>query len=189
MLGRMDEGWQPTSLSGVMRRALVPRDDARGTLREAWRASWLADLDVAPLAQANHTVSRAGALRGLHFHLRQTDMWVVLEGRAHVGLADIRGRLAGGTGPVPTLSLVLSSGDCLVIPVGVAHGLWALTDVSLLYLVTAEYDASDEHGFAWNDPGAGVSWPAGEPLLSERDRAAPTMAEALSRGRAQPGTR
>lgn len=183
MLGPMNEGWQPTSLPGVMRRSLVRHDDVRGTLREAWRASWLADLDLAPLAQANHTISRAGALRGLHFHLRQTDMWVILDGRGHVGLADIRGLLAGGTGPVPTLSLELSSGDCLLIPVGVAHGLWALTDVSLLYLVTTEYDASDEHGFAWNDPTAAVDWPAGSPILSDRDRGARSLAESVAHAR------
>ena len=187
MLGRMDQGWQPTTMPGVMRRSLVRHDDPRGTLREAWRASWLADLNLEPLAQANHTVSRAGALRGLHFHRRQTDMWVVLDGRGHVGLADIRDQLSGASERPQTLSLELSSGDCLLIPVGVAHGLWALTDVSLLYLVTTEYDASDEHGFAWNDPTAAVQWPPGEPLLSKRDRSAPTMDEAIRRGRSRPG--
>ena len=189
MLARMDEGWQSTALPGVLRRALVPHTDPRGSLREAWRASWLAGLDVAPLAQANHTTSRAGALRGMHFHKRQTDISVVFEGRGHVGLVDIRDALGGGSGPYPTLSLELSSGDCLVIPAGVAHGLWALTDVSLLYLVTNEYDGTDEHGFVWNDPDAGVAWPAGEPLLSDRDRSAPQMAEAIRRGRSRPGTR
>jgi dTDP-4-dehydrorhamnose 3,5-epimerase len=183
MLAAMDQAWQPTTLPGVMRRSLVPHTDPRGTLREAWRASWLADLGLARLAQANHTVSRAGALRGLHFHLRQTDIWVVLDGTGHVALVDIRDQLAGGHQPAPTLSIELASGDCLLIPAGVAHGLWALTDVSLLYLVTAEYDASDEHGFAWDDPTAGVDWPAGSPILSERDRSAPPLAESVTRAR------
>ena len=188
MLARMDQGWQQTPLPGVLRRALVPHADERGMVREAWRAAWLADLDIDLLAQANHTISRAGALRGLHFHERQTDTWVVLDGRGHVGLADIRDQLAGRSDTVPTLSLELSSGDCVLIPVGVAHGLWALTDVSLLYLVTTEYDGTDEHGFAWNDPEAGVAWPEGEPLLSDRDRAAPPLAEAIRRGRSRRGT-
>lgn len=178
----MDQGWQSTPLPGVLRRSLVPHEDERGVLRESWRASWLAGLDLDPLAQANHTVSRAGALRGVHFHRRQTDIWVVLDGRGHVGLADIRDQLAGGGGLARTLSLELSSGDCLLIPAGVAHGLWALTQVSLLYLVTTEHDGSDEHGFAWNDPAVGVSWPPGVPLLSERDRSAPPLAEAIRPG-------
>jgi dTDP-4-dehydrorhamnose 3,5-epimerase len=53
--------------------------------------------------------------------------------------------------------------------------------VRLLYIVTAEYDGTDEHGFAWNDPTAGVAWPEGTPLLSERDRSAPSLPVALER--------
>jgi dTDP-4-dehydrorhamnose 3,5-epimerase len=180
----MDEGWQPTAIPGVVHRTLTPHADARGALREAWRASWTADLDAGlgagAIAQVNHTVTRAGALRGLHFHQRQSDMWVVLDGRAHVGLADLRGVLGRGHS-VPTLSLELTSGECLFIPPLVAHGLWALTDVSLLYLVTQEYDGSDEHGFAWNDPTAAVGWPDGTPLLSERDRTAPDLIDVVER--------
>lgn len=180
----MDNGWQATALPGVLRRTLTRHEDERGALREAWRGSWTAPLGVGPIAQVNHTVSRAGALRGVHFHLRQADLWVVLDGRAQVGLADIRVLLAGDEGArPPTLSLTLTATECLLIPIGVAHGLWALTDVSLLYLVAVEYDGTDEHGFAWNDPAVGLPWPAGEPLLSDRDRHAPSLAEALQRTR------
>jgi dTDP-4-dehydrorhamnose 3,5-epimerase len=184
----MDQGWQSTVIAGVVRRSLVSHADERGVLREAWRASWTADLGIGPIAQANHTATRAGALRGLHFHERQTDIWVVLEGDAHVGLVDIRPMVAGqpDAAPVP-LSLELSSGDCLLIPIGVAHGLWALSDVRLLYIVTAEYDGHDEHGFAWDDAAAGVGWPDGTPLLSERDRSAPSLQIALERLRAERG--
>src|SRR3990172_7709690 len=181
----MEEGWQPTALPGVMRRTLARHEDERGVLREAWRASWTGPRGVGPIAQVNNTMSRAGVLRGLHFHQRQADLWVVLDGRAQVGLADIRSLLAGDEDArPPTLSLPLTSADCLLIPSGIAHGLWALTDVSLLYLVTAEYDATDEHGFAWNDPATGLPWPAGAPLLSERDRDAPSLAQAVRRARA-----
>jgi dTDP-4-dehydrorhamnose 3,5-epimerase len=173
----MDEGWQPTDLPGVLRRRLVAHADDRGALREAWRESWTESFDTA-IAQVNHTLTRAGALRGLHFHQRQSDIWVVLDGRAQVGLADLRGVLGRGH-TVPTLSIELTSGDCLFIPQLVAHGLWALTDVSLLYLVTQELDGSDEHGFAWNDPMAAVPWPEGVPLLSERDRAAPDLMDVV----------
>jgi dTDP-4-dehydrorhamnose 3,5-epimerase len=188
MLRAMDQRWQITDIAGVLRRTLVRHEDERGVLREAWRASWTADLAIGPIAQANDTATKAGALRGLHFHRRQTDIWVVLEGDAHVGLVDIRPMLAGepGARPLP-LSLELSSGDCLLIPTDVAHGLWAISDVRLLYIVTAEYDGSDEHGFAWNDPTAGVSWPGGAPLLSDRDRLAPALAAAIEGLGADPG--
>ena len=176
----MELDWQPTTLPGVLRRTLVSHADDRGALREAWRMSLTASLGIGPISQVNHTMSRAGALRGLHFHLRQTDVWIVLEGRAQVGLADLRALLAGEQGGrPPTLSLELAAGDSLLIPTGVAHGLWALTDVSLLYLLTAEYDATDEYEFAWNDPVANVPWPANSPLLSDRDRDAPSLEQAI----------
>jgi dTDP-4-dehydrorhamnose 3,5-epimerase len=53
--------------------------------------------------------------------------------------------------------------------------------------VTTEYDASDELGFAWDDPSVGVAWPpvtsipGGRPILSERDRSNPSLAELVVR--------
>lgn len=177
-----------TAIEGVLRRTLERHEDERGVLRETWRASWTAELGVGLTVQANHTATRAGALRGLHFHQRQTDIWVMLGGDAVVGLVDIRPMLVGEPGATPTtLSLTVTSDDCLLIPPGVGHGLWSLRDVRLLYIVTAEYDGTDEHGFAWNDPTAGVHWPEGTPLLSDRDRAAPNLLEAVARLRAGPG--
>ncbi|MEP7360062.1 MAG: dTDP-4-dehydrorhamnose 3,5-epimerase family protein [Chloroflexota bacterium] len=183
----MDQGWQSTHIAGVLRRKLVPHEDERGVLREAWRASWAADLGIGPVIQANDTVTRAGALRGMHLHLRQTDVWVVISGNGHAGLADVRPLLAGEKLDRPnTLSLELTDGDCLVIPTGVGHGLWALTDVTLLYIVTVEYDGTDEHGFAWNDPMVALAWPGATPILSERDRSAPLLSEAVNRLGADP---
>jgi dTDP-4-dehydrorhamnose 3,5-epimerase len=77
--------------------------------------------------------------------------------------------------------------DWVVIPVGVAHGFLALEPLELLYLVTNEYDGTDELGFAWDDPAVGVPWPQlsntpdGRPILSDRDRANPPLAELVAR--------
>jgi dTDP-4-dehydrorhamnose 3,5-epimerase len=74
-----------------------------------------------------------------------------------------------------------------VIPAGVAHGFLALEPLDLLYLVTNEYDGSDELGFAWDDPAVGVPWPTvpgtpdGRPILSERDQSNPSLAELVAR--------
>lgn len=158
--------------------------DARGTFRELWRESWTQAGGVRPFVQANLSRSNRGVLRGLHFHLRQTDLWIVLEGRAHVSLVDLRGRLAGVRAQPDGVSSVhadvLEAGEAIIIPEGVAHGFWALEPVALLYLVTDEYDGTDEHGFAWGDPDAGAIWPAGRPLLSERDSAARPLGEAIT---------
>ena len=175
----MAHDWLPTALLGVMRRSVQMHDDVRGSFGEIWRASSTATLTAESFVQANLSRSEEGVLRGVHFHLRQKDMWVVLEGRAHVCLVDLRDRLAGGSTPPLAVAEVYEPGDAVLIPEGVAHGFWALDPVSLLYLVTNEYDGTDEHGFAWNDPDAAAEWPAGVPTLSERDAAAPSLAEAI----------
>jgi dTDP-4-dehydrorhamnose 3,5-epimerase-like enzyme len=69
----------------------------------------------------------------------------------------------------------------------VAHGFLALESLQLLYLVTNEYDGSDELGFAWNDPTIRVPWPLvratrdGRPIVSNRDASNPSLAELLAR--------
>jgi dTDP-4-dehydrorhamnose 3,5-epimerase len=86
----------------------------------------------------------------------------------------------------------LAADDWVVIPSGVAHGFLALTSLQLLYLVTNAYDGSDELGFAWDDPTAAVPWPPvaqtpdGRPILSERDRSNPSLADLVVRLRHDP---
>ena len=81
----------------------------------------------------------------------------------------------------------LGVAETVTIPTGVAHGFLALEPLSLLYLVTNEYDGSDELGFAWDDPAVGIPWPAvpetpdGRPILSDRDRSNPTLRELVER--------
>jgi dTDP-4-dehydrorhamnose 3,5-epimerase len=123
--------------------------------------------------QANHSHSRAGVLRGLHFHARQADAWYVVRGRARVGLADLRAR-----SPRPAAAAIeLSDQDpaTLYIPPGVAHGFAALTDLDLVYWVTRYFDGADEHGIAWDDPIAAVPWEVRDPVLSDRDASAPLL--------------
>ncbi len=186
-----------SEIYGVTFGRVVRHADARGSFRELWRASSLGLLDDpstgmpgAAFVQANFSTSAAGVLRGLHFHRRQLDYWVVVAGRALVALVDVR-PLVGGTGPSATVATAeLGSDEWLRIPTGVAHGFLALESLELLYLVTNEYDGSDELGFAWDDPAVGVPWPVvagtpdGRPILSERDRTNPTLRELVARLRA-----
>ncbi len=148
--------------------------DFRGFFLEVFREDGFGSHFV----QANHSHSRAGVLRGLHYHLRQSDAWYVVAGRAQVALADLRDR----SRPRPAVVTLELSGEnpaVLYIPPGVAHGFLALTELDLIYWVTHYYDGSDELGVAWNDPLLGVPWklPGGleEPILSDRDRAAPRL--------------
>jgi dTDP-4-dehydrorhamnose 3,5-epimerase len=182
-----------SALPGVRYGTIERHTDERGSFRELWRESSLGTIapddagaatDARPrFVQGNLSASAPGVLRGLHLHRRQLDRWIIATGRAFVALVDVRPMLAGGRRPAVETH-VLAADDWVEIPAGVAHGFLALEPVELVYLVTTEYDGSDERGFAWDDPLAAVPWPAvsqtqvGGPILSERDRSNPSL-EAL----------
>ena len=178
----------PSSLPGVRYGAIVRHADTRGSFRELWRAS---DFPDEPFVQANLSTSAAGVLRGLHLHRRQDDLWIVADGRAFVALVDLRPML-DGSGSAPRIETrELGADEWVAIPTGIAHGFLALDPLQLIYLVTNEYDGSDELGFAWDDPTVAVDWPRlkgtvdGRPILSERDGANPPLSELLVRIREQ----
>jgi dTDP-4-dehydrorhamnose 3,5-epimerase len=173
-------------IRGVTWAAIQRYADERGNFREVWRSSELPQAFV----QVNLSSSAAGVLRGLHLHRRQVDYWVVASGRAFVALVDARPLLDGsGSEPVVDARELAADGS-VTIPPGVAHGFLALEPLDLVYLVSNEYDGRDEHGFAWDDPAVAVPWPAvqatadGRPILSDRDRANPPLAELVTRLRA-----
>jgi dTDP-4-dehydrorhamnose 3,5-epimerase len=176
----MNSAWSATKVRGVLRRELVTHPDDRGSFTELWRASWTDDVKVGSFKQANLSRSRARVLRGMHFHRRQTDLWIVLKGRVTAVVADIR--YAGAPNRQrPALELhELAAGDALLIPELVAHGFYAHEELDLVYLVTAQYDSSDEHGFAWNDPDVAIQWPDPDPILSNRDRSNPPLRELMA---------
>jgi dTDP-4-dehydrorhamnose 3,5-epimerase len=123
--------------------------------------------------QSNHSHSRAGVLRGLHYHHKQSDAWYVASGKAQVALADLREKRRNP--PVVTLELSSDDPALLYIPPGVAHGFLAMSDLDLIYWVTHYYDPADEFTVAWNDPALRVRWAATEPILSPRDADAPSF--------------
>jgi dTDP-4-dehydrorhamnose 3,5-epimerase len=176
-------GWETGPLPGVLRRRVPVHGDDRGWLLEVWRASWTDPLAGGPMHQANVSRSRPGVLRGLHCHRRQADAWVVVEGHAFVALVDLRAASRGEGEPV-TATLESGAGDVLYLPALVAHGFYAHDEVALAYHATNEHDGSDELGFAWDDPIAAVPWPTRRPILSARDRGAPSLASLLEALRA-----
>ena len=169
----------PSSLPGVEYGAIARHGDERGSFRELWRAG---RFPSARFVQANLSSSAAGVLRGLHLHRRQDDLWVVADGRALVALVDVR-PLLDGSGEAITETRELHADDWVYIPTGVAHGFLAIEPLQLIYLVTNEYDGSDELGFAWDDPAVAIAWPTlpgtpdGRPILSARDSVNPLLAE------------
>jgi dTDP-4-dehydrorhamnose 3,5-epimerase len=66
----------------------------------------------------------------------------------------------------------------LFVPLGFAHGFCVLSEeADVGYKVSSYFNPETEAGIAWDDPDLGVEWPLSEPLLSERDRSAPRLAE------------
>lgn len=185
-----------SSIPGVRYGTIERHADERGAFRELWRDGSVGPIDpehagagtgTAPrFVQANLSTSVAGVVRGLHVHRRQLDRWIIGSGRAFVALVDLRPLLAGGDAPLVE-TRELAADDWVQIPARVAHGFMSLEPVDLVYLVTNEYDGSDEAGFAWDDRLAAVPWPLpaatpdGRPILSDRDRSNPSLGDLVVR--------
>jgi dTDP-4-dehydrorhamnose 3,5-epimerase len=169
-----------TKLEGVV--LLEPRvhGDERGFMVETFsRAAW-AELGVdCEFVQHNHSRSRRGTLRGLHFQTHPGQAKLVRCARGEI--FDVAVDLRRGS---PTFGqweghvLDDKSHRQLFVPVGFGHGFAVLSEVAdVTYLVSNLYDPQTEAGIAWDDPDVGVEWPVSEPLLSERDKSAPRLAE------------
>jgi dTDP-4-dehydrorhamnose 3,5-epimerase len=154
---------------------LKPHADERGRFVEIFRKEWFPQRPWRAI-QSNHSESAAGVLRGLHYHHRQVDYWYLFAGHIRVGLADLR-RRSPTFGHTVVIDMRAEERQGLYIPVGVAHGFVALTRASLMYIVDAYYDGADEHGVAWNDPTLNIEWGIDGPVLSDRDRQNPFLAD------------
>ncbi len=154
--------------------------DARGFFMETWNLSRYRGRGIdARFAQSNVSRSSGGVLRGLHYQYPnpQGKLVFVLEGEVFDVAVDIR-RGSPTFGRWTGHSLSADNHRQLFIPEGFAHG-FCVTSASALfcYLCTREYEREADHAIRWNDPAIGIAWPLDEPRLSERDRAAPLLAE------------
>ncbi len=151
-------------IAGVLRIPLVRHEDERGWFCELRRDSQL----PAAAPQTNVVFSRAGVVRGLHYHLRgQSDLFACLGGMARVVVLDRE------TGETYCEDIGDENPVAIYIPGHYGHGYEALTDCLFCYHVSAEYDADDpdEHTIPWNDPRVAQLWSTSTPILSARDAA------------------
>jgi dTDP-4-dehydrorhamnose 3,5-epimerase len=166
----------PTALPGVIVVEPVVHADARGFFMEAYRRETFHAAGIAAeFLQDNHSWSRRGVIRGLHLQLRppQAKLVRVVHGAVWDVVADVR---AGSPTFGQHVALELSGENRrqLFVPAGYAHGLQVLTDEAhVLYKVDAYYDAGGEFAVRWDDPILAVPWPIANPVLSDKDRAAP----------------
>lgn len=162
--------------------------DHRGLFVAPFQESAFVDALGHPLrvAQTNHSVSRRGTIRGVHFADTPPGQakYVYCPSGA---VLDVVVDLRVGS---PTFgrwdSVRLDSVDYRAVYVaeGLGHAFVALEDDTVVaYLCSAGYNPGAEHGVSPLDPALGLPWPSGiEPVLSEKDAAAPTLAEAEANG-------
>lgn len=137
------------------------------------------------VAQANNSVSRRDVLRGIHFALvppGQAKYVYCPRGALMDFVVDIRdGSPTFGAWDAVRLDDVDRRG--MYIAEGIGHAFVALTDdASLTYLVSSPYDPSREFTISPDDPSLGIDWGVASPILSDRDRDAPTVEEARALG-------
>ncbi len=162
-----------TRIAGVKFAHLRAFGDERGRFLETFRKNWFPER-AWDIVQTNRSDSKGGVLRGLHYHFHQVDYWYCPAGVLRVGLADLR-RSSATYGASEVIEIGDNQQIGVFIPCGVAHGFYAVTDVTLTYLVDNYYNGGDEFGVAWDDPTLAVPWDAEAPILSERDRSNPRL--------------
>ena len=168
----------PTELTDVVLLEPDVHGDERGFLVETFRESDLSELGIdVSFVQDNHSRSRGPVLRGIHMQRGQAKLVRCPQGRIWDVAVDLRP-------DSPTYKqwegheLDGEKHHQLYIPQGFGHAFCLLSDeADVLYRLSSYYDPALESGIAWDDPEVGIEWPISDPLLSDRDRDAPPLAE------------
>jgi dTDP-4-dehydrorhamnose 3,5-epimerase len=181
----------PTDILGVVLVEPAVFSDERGWFMETFNEprfhGELAELGLPaprPFVQDNHSCSRAGVLRGLHFQVPphpQGKLVRVTQGAAWDVAVDIR-RDSPTFGHWVGVELTAENRRQLWIPEGLAHGFLALQDnTHFLYKTTDVYAKACERAIVWNDPTLNIDWPleqiGGTPTVANKDAAAHRLAE------------
>lgn len=158
--------------------------DARGFFLETYHAEKYAAAGVTgPFVQDNHSRSVKGTVRGLHLQVTrpQAKLVRVIVGEIFDVAVDVR---RGSPTFGKWVGAVLSAQTFrqYYIPQGFAHGFSVLSEhAEVEYKCTDLYDPAGQMGLAWNDATLAISWSVDSPILSDRDRANPTIADAMER--------
>jgi dTDP-4-dehydrorhamnose 3,5-epimerase len=172
----------PTSLTDVV--ILEPKvfGDERGFFLESYNEATFQRLGLPTrFMQDNHSGSRKGVLRGLHYQLNQPQGKLVraLRGEIFDVAVDLR-KDSPQFGKWFGLTLSAENKRMLWVPPGFGHGFLVLTDFAeVAYKATELYAPAFERSILWNDPTIGIEWPLdAEPTLSEKDSAGSLLADA-----------
>ncbi|HEY0180223.1 MAG TPA: dTDP-4-dehydrorhamnose 3,5-epimerase [Dokdonella sp.] len=169
-----------TELPGVVVVEPAVHGDALGYFYESYNAARFAEagLDVR-FVQTNVSRSAHGVLRGLHYQWPnpQGKLVHVLDGEVYDVAVDIR---AGSPTFGRWAAAILSAENKrhFWIPEGFAHGFLVLSEhATFTYQCTALYDRAADASLRWDDADVAIDWPIAAPVLSDKDRSAPFLAE------------
>jgi len=172
-----------TALDGV--KLIEPRvfGDERGFFMESWNARAFAEAGIdAAFVQDNHSRSRKGVLRGLHYQLEHAQGKLVrcATGEVFDVVVDLR-RSSVTFGRAFGVALSSDNRRMLWVPPGFAHGFLVMSDFAdFLYKTTDFWYPEHERTLLWNDPALGIGWPSldGELVLTPKDAAGTPLAAA-----------
>jgi len=146
-------------------------NDNRGSFHESYVESVYRINGIPQFVQENTSYSRAGVLRGLHLQEGQGKLVRVLKG----AIQDVV--VNPNTKEFETYNLEEIDNVQLYIPPGFFHGFLAEKDSIVEYKCTKYYSPKEEYSLVWNDPDLNIPWGIGNPILSDKDKEAPTLKE------------
>jgi len=167
--------FKPTSIPDVFLIEPQVFGDQRGFFVETYRAEKFTEIGMNPnFVQDNHSGSRQGILRGLHYQIHQPQgkLIRVVAGEVFDVAVDLR-RRSPTFGKWEAVCLSADNKLQIWIPAGFAHGFYVLSEwAEVVYKATDYYAPQWERTLLWNDPDVGIEWPLvnGQPaLLSSKD--------------------
>jgi dTDP-4-dehydrorhamnose 3,5-epimerase len=168
----------PCALPEVL--LITPRvfTDSRGFFLESYNANEFERAGItARFVQDNHSRSKRGVLRGLHYQLGQPQGKLVRAVRGSIFDVAADVRVGSPTfGKWVGVTLDDDRKQSLWIPPGFAHGFCALSEeADVAYKTTDFYSPSEERGIIWNDPLLNIDWPIDDPVVAARDLAFGTL--------------
>ena len=154
--------------------------DERGFFVETYRRNEFADLGFPEeMVQDNHSRSKRGIVRGMHFQIGDGAAKLIRVGRGHI--VDVVVDLRKGSptfGEWEAFDLTEDNGRMVYCPIGFAHGFCVVSELAdVFYKQSNYYSDENERGIKYDDPDVGIEWPipTEELIPSERDKTAPTL--------------
>jgi dTDP-4-dehydrorhamnose 3,5-epimerase len=169
-----------TRIEGLVLIEPAVHPDDRGFFFETYRRNEYEQLGIgAEFVQDNHSRSAQGTIRALHFQLSPGQAKLIRAARGSIYDVAVDLRSSSPTfGQWEAFELSDQNARQIFVPVGFAHGFCVTSETAdVTYKVSSYYDPPTERGIKFDDPAIAIPWPTDAPLVSDRDRQNPTLAE------------